>query len=303
MNLGIIAVMVSTLFTWTANMFMKKVSKEFEDNNLALVLQYIAMTIVALILWAAWAMYNGTAYIPTLTAQWRLMVVGVGIIGYIGIMFLFKAFDHLSGAVSLIIANLATFLMYFINLALYPWQESFGIAKLLIAIIFFLIIVQFLLEKKKKTLKSKHLFNWHALYPLGTAICRSLFFVWNSYFIKSNMMNPIQVGMLTETMILIIAVLWFAILQRENAWKKFQGACMGNNRWVFFLIWIFNVLAVYLAYYGYQDNPANTVNVIRLFSIPFASVMCWIFLKDKLSRRQIFLLVVAFALMIAFLFT
>jgi hypothetical protein len=51
--------------------------------------------------------------------QW-LMVIGVGIIGYAGIALLFKAYDNLSGGVALVIANLATFLMYFMNLAIYP---------------------------------------------------------------------------------------------------------------------------------------------------------------------------------------
>lgn len=302
MNLWVIAVIVSTLFGWTASMLMKKVSKDFEDNNLALVLQYIAMAIVALSLWALWSIYNGTEYIPTLTLQWWLMVIGVWVIWYIGIMLLFKAYDNLSGAVALIIANLATFLMYFINLALYPWQEAFGIGKLMIAIVFFFIIVQFLLDKKKKALKAKNLFNRYTLYPLGTAVCRSLYFVWNSYFIKSGMMNPIQSGMMTETMILVIAVIWFAILHRKNAWEKFQGACLGKDRWIFMLIWLLNIISVYLTYYWYQTNAANTVNVIRLFAIPFASVMCWIFLKDHLSKKQMVLLITAFLAMIAFLF-
>ena len=302
MNFWIIAVIISTLFWWTASMLMKKASKQYEDNNVALILQYIAMATVALILGWIYAVRQWTSYIPSLSLQGWLMVVIVWIIWYIGIAFLFKAYDHLSGAVALIIANLATFIMYFLNLALFPGQEAFGIGKFIIALVFFGIIVQFLIEKKKRSLKQKKFFNKYALYPLVTAVCWSLFFVWNTYFIKSWMMNPIQVGMLTESMILVVVVIRYLIQNGKNWWARFQWACMGKQRLIFFGIWFFNVISAYLTYYGYQTNQANTVNVIRLFGIPCAAIMCWIFLKDKLSKKQIILLIIAFLAMIGFLF-
>lgn len=75
------------------------------------------------------------------------MVAGIGIIGYMGIALLFKAFDNLCAGVALVIANLATFLMYFLNIALYPGQEAFSIGKIIVAIVFFIIIAQFLLDQ------------------------------------------------------------------------------------------------------------------------------------------------------------
>jgi hypothetical protein len=48
-------------------MLMKKVSKEYKDNYLVLVFQYIAMAAVALTLGALWSIYHGTPYIPQLT--------------------------------------------------------------------------------------------------------------------------------------------------------------------------------------------------------------------------------------------
>lgn len=301
-NLWIIATVLSTLFGGTASMLMKKASQEYKDNNVALILQYIAMAWVALTLGWLYALWQWTPYIPTLSLQEWLIVIGIGIIWYIGIAFLFKAYDHLSGAVALIIANLATFFMYFLNLWLFPWQEAFGIGKLLVAIVFFGIIVQFLVEKKKKSLKQHKFFNTYSLYPLVTAVCRSLFFVGNSYLIKTWTMNPIQVGMLTETMILVVVVIWY-LIQNGKQWReRFQWWCMGKQKRVFRWIWFFNVISAYLTYYGYQMIQANTVNVIRLFAIPFAAVMCWIFLKDKLNKRQILLLIIAFLAMIGFLF-
>lgn len=42
------AATISTLFGGTASMLMKKASKDYDDNELALVYQYIGMTIAAL---------------------------------------------------------------------------------------------------------------------------------------------------------------------------------------------------------------------------------------------------------------
>lgn len=280
---------------------MKKVSKDYEDNYLALVFQYIAMAIIALILGALRAVYNGTDYIPSLTAMQWIMVWCVGVIWYIGIAFLFKAYDYLCGGVALVIANLATFLMYFINLALYPGQEAFSTWKIIIAIIFFIIIAQFLIDQWECPVNRKSFINKYTLYPLWTAICRALFFVWNSYFIKSGIMSPVQSGMLTETTILFVAIAWFLIIRGKKA-LEVTKQCMWKDRWSFMLIGLCNVIWVYLAYYGYQTLQANTVNVIRLFAIPFAALMCWIFLKDNLSKKQIILLVLAFLAMIGFLF-
>lgn len=300
MNLWIIATIISTFFGGTASMLMKKVSQDYEDNYLALVFQYIAMAIVAIILWAGRAIYHGTLFLPSLSFRQRLLVSIVGIVWYIGIALLFQAYDHLCGGVALVIANLATFLMYFANLSLYPGQESFNTPKLILAIIFFVIIAQFLIDQGSCPTDHKSLVNKYTLYPLWTALCWAIFFVGNSYFIKSNMMSPVQSGMLTETMILFVAVAWFFILRGKQSLIKVKQ-CMGNDKSSFFFIGFFNIVAVYLAYYGYQNNPANTVNVIRLFSIPCAALMCWVFLKDQLNRKQTILLIAACGVMAAFL--
>lgn len=84
-------------------------------------------------------------------------------------MLLFKAYDSLCAGVALVIANLATFLMYFINLALYPGQEAFTRPKIILAIIFFVIIAQFLIDQDTSCpVDKKHttLINPATLYAL-----------------------------------------------------------------------------------------------------------------------------------------
>jgi len=302
MNLGIWAVIIWTVFGWVSNMLMKKVSKEFPDNYLALVFQYIAMAIVALILGWLWAFYHGTAYIPSLSAIQWILVVGVWIVGYIGILFLFRWYDYLCGGVALVIANLATFLMYFINLALYPGQEAFSIEKILLAIIFFIIIAQFLLDQGSCPINHRNIINKYTLYPLGTAVCWAAYYVGNSYFIKSWMMSPVQVGMITESLILVFALIWFAAMRWLTKGLFDIKKNMNKDKLSFFLIWLFNVVSVYLVYYWYQTNAANIVNVLKLFTIPFAAIFCRVFLKDRLTKKQTILLVIGFLSMVWFLY-
>lgn len=302
MNLWIIATIISTLFGWTSSMFMKKVSKDFDDNYLALIFQYIAVTIAAVSLGAIWAVYHGTPFFPTLSWTGWLMVLVVWIIWYIGIALLFKAYDHLSAGVALVIANLATFLMYFINLVLYPGQEAFSFPKILVAVIFFIIIAQFLLDQWwHHPLKKKKIINKYTLYPLGTAVCRAIYFVGNGYFIKSGMMSPVQSGMITESTILVVAVVWYLLLHWHKSLKKAKH-CMWNARRPFIIIWFLNVISVYLMYYGYETNSANIVNVIRLCGTPITAIMCRLFLKEDLSKKQSILLGAAFMMMVVFLF-
>jgi drug/metabolite transporter (DMT)-like permease len=219
---------------------------------------------------------------------------------------LFKAYSKLCAGVALVIANLATFLMYFINLALYPGQESFTRPKIILAIIFFVIITQFLMDQDTSCPldhRHKHIFNPSTLYALGTAVCRAIYFVGNSYYIKSNIMSPVQSGMITETLILIVALVWFLSKHSRDGLMSIHNGISRHTAPLFLGIGILNVCAIYLMYYGYQTNPANIVNVIRLFAIPVTAIACWVFLKDRSSKKQTVLLVCGCVVMIGFMMT
>jgi len=302
LNLWIIATLISTFFWGIASMLMKKVSNEYNDNYLALVYQYSAMAIAALSIGARWAISHGSAYLPTLDMKERWLVIAIGIIWYLGIMFLFKAYDKLSAWVALVIANLATFLMYFANLALYPGQEAFTLVKMILAVVFFVIISQFLLDQwGNKSVTRTSLINPATLYPLATAVCRSLYFVGNSYFIKSGIMSPVQSGMLTETCILVVAIIWFLCHHTRDGLARIRTWISRRTAPIFLGIGFLNTCAVYLMYYGYQTNPANIVNVIRLFAIPLTVLACWIFLRERLTKKQTILLVCACLVMMWFM--
>lgn len=289
-------------------MLMKKASKDYDDNELALVYQYVGMTIAALWIGALRALFYDTAYLPSMSLLHRLGALLVSIIGYAGIAFLFKAYDRICGGIALVIANLATFLMYFINLALYPGQESFTLGKIILAIWFFVVIAQFLIDQGScpvdmtKPQQRKQLFNPYSLYAVATAVCWSGFFVWNSWFIKSEIMTPVQSGMITESLILVVALVWYLWKNKKDGLTRIRTGLSAKDRPMFLGIGALNVLSVYLLYYGYQTNPANIINVIKLFSIPVAAFACWFFLKDQITRKQTILLSIWFLLMVGFIF-
>lgn len=289
-------------------MLMKKVSQAYDDNYLALVYQYIGMTIAALGIGAIRSLYHNTAYLPSMSLSHWGIAFAVSIIWYAGIALLFKAYDHVCGGVALVIANLATFFMYFINLALYPWQESFSLGKIILAVWFFIVIAFFLVDQDTCPIDPQHpenhkkLINPYMLYAIWTAICWSGFFVGNSWFIKSGVMSPVQSGMITESLILVVALMRYLWQHKWAAISRIQQWLAKKDRLSFLSIGVLNVLSVYLLYYGYQTNSANMINVIKLFTIPVAAIACWIFLKDYLSRKQIILLTLWFGLMVWFIF-
>lgn len=73
-----------------------------------------------------------------------LILVVVGVIGFIGIAFLFKAFDHLNAGVTMIVAQTSVFMMFFVNIWLFAGAEKLGLIQIILSLVFFVIIAQFL---------------------------------------------------------------------------------------------------------------------------------------------------------------
>ncbi len=311
MNGGLIATFLATLFSWFASAFQKKVATTYPDNHLALTFQYFAVASMIILLGVVWTFWQWGTLIPSLSWGELCAVVCVGVVGYIGALLLYKAYDHMPTGIALVIANTTTFMMYFINLWLFPWVESLSLPKILIAVIFFGIIVLFLLDqdKNKPTNKSlpetnKKSMRMYMVYPLGTAVCWSIYFVANSYFIKSDIMSPIQTGMATEIVVFLVAVVWLFMyrnLHTKNRKESLRTSFPhGKIAWFLVLIGLFMALNTYLTYYGYQTNPANVINVVKLFTVPVGALGARMLFKDTLSKKQTILLVIAVVLMVGF---
>lgn len=185
---------------------------------------------------------------------------------------------------------------------------------------FFGVLVAFLLDQDKthktesthKNTTMPKCFNNAIFYPIGTAICRSIYFTANSYFVKTDMMSPVQSTMMTETTIFVVAVLWFLIRSYNHRRTNSTDRTLPKQHIqrptktyliLFLVIGLFATLNAYLTYYGYQMISANMVNVIKLFTVPVTAFAAWIFLKDALTKKQTILLVISMVMMIGFVLT
>lgn len=256
------------------------------------------MTIFAIVFVVTISLYNGTSILPSLDMPAMIVLLLVGFFGYIGIFFLFKAFASISGGVALIIANISVFMMYFVNLAIFEGGESLPFLQVFLGILFFIIIAQFLRQQSAN--KKFHL-DIKMLYPLVTAACWTIFFVGNTWFVKNDIMTPVQSVFATESIILVFAVLGYALLHKRN-FKPVIQSYSSKILVPFAIIGSANVAAGFLYYYGYLDNPANIINFVRLFAVVTTTILAWIFLKDRLRQKQIILMSIAFVLLILFIF-
>jgi len=298
MSLWIIAAMCGALLQWTANAAMKHVASTIPNSYIGLVWQYISMTIFAIIFVVVISLFNGTAILPSLDGQALLVLLFVWFFGYIGIYFLFKAFASISGGVALIIANISVFMMYFANLAIFEWSESLPFLQILLGILFFVVIAQFL---RQQSWSKKFVLDIKMLYPLVTAVCWTIFFVGNTWFVKNSIMTPVQSVFATESIILVFAVLGYALMHKRD-FKPVRASYSHKILIPFAIIGSTNVASAFLYYYGYLDNPANIINFIRLFGVVTTTILAWIFLKDRLTPKQIILMAIAFVLLVLFIF-
>lgn len=303
MNLWIIFALIWVLFRWVANTAMKKVAMRYENNYTALFFQYISVALFALVFVVAISTYMQVDIFPTLDLfQYGVLAV-VGVIWFAWIALLYKAFDHLCSGVSLIVANLSVFLMYFANLYLFDASESLPVIQIVLAVLFFVIVAQFLWTESTCPTKEekKWAINWNIIYPVWTALCWTVFFVGNTWFVKNEIMSPVQSVFATETTILLVVILFYALRFKAD-FSDLYNSLDKKDILPFSLIGLWLVGWNFMFYYGYLDNPANIINFIRLFSIIATAIFSWIFLKDYMSKKQIWLMIAAFLVLIIFIF-
>lgn len=300
MNLGIIAAIGGAIFSGAANTGMKHLSTSIKNNDTALVGQYISIIFFALIISAAIARQQGTQILPALSTQAYIILCATGIIWFGAIRCLFKAFKKVNGGIGLIVANTAVFFMYFANIYIFGGAEKLPLPQIILAIIYFIIIAQFLWTGSTEN-KSKHTINRHILYALGTALGWTVYFVANTRFVKTDTLTPIQSVLATETSVALVARAFYLISHRGKL-ADIRQSYTSKQILPLIIVGLGIVWGTFLFYYGYKDNPANVINFIRLLAIVAATIFGRVFLKDTLTRKQSILMIIAFIVLILFLF-
>lgn len=301
MNLWILAAIGGAIFSGASNTGMKYLTSNFKNNDTALVGQYVSIIFFALLISAGIAWRQGTEMLPTLSGQARLILLCTGLIGFAAIFCLFKAFKKVNGGVWLIVANTAVFFMYFVNIALFGGTERLPLAQIVLAIIYFIIIAQFLWTGSAEGKGNKHTINRHVLYALGTAIGWTVYFVANTRFVKTDTLTPIQSVLATETSVALVARAFY-LISHKGKLTDIQQSYKSQHILPLIIVGLGIVWGTFLFYYGYQTNPANVINFIRLLAIVAATLFGRFFLRDTLNRKQIILMGAAFVILVLFLF-
>lgn len=294
MTIGIILAFIATILWWLSGTFQKKVANKFK-NHLWLVYQYLLVSFFA-ILWGFIISYiNGITMFPSLNIGNILIIIAAGIIWYLGIYLLWKWYRHINVWIAIIVANLYVFLLYFANTYLFGTTENLYLFQIVIAVWFFVIISLFLIQKEGK---KKFKINKYILYPIGTSICWATYFLTNTYFVKENILTPFQSLYFTETSLFIVSLIVYLIIYRFNI-KPLLGTKI-KNLWPYLISSTSLVWGLLLLYYAYKHSPANIVNVIMVFQIVTASIFGFFILKDKMSKRNLNLMIIAAILLILF---
>jgi len=280
-----------------ANTLMKSEATNYENDFAALMLQYSGVAIAAVVAMLIASLGFGQELFPVLDGPARAVLVGVGIVGFAGIAFLYQGFNHLPAGVVMIVANLMVFLAFFANVWLFGAEEQLSLVKIILAILYFVVIAQFLRGDES----GKFVWRRQVVFPFLTAICRTIFFVGNTRFVKNAVMTPVQSVFSTELAVFAVALPRFFLTQKLPV--KTMNSLFKKSHFLSFLaIGGGIILANFLFYFAYLDTPANLVNFVRLFSVVVTAILAWIFLKDSLSKRSIVLMSIALLLLVAFLF-
>lgn len=317
MSLWIILSLIGIVFLGVSSTAQKFVAEKYE-NRLWLFVQYLWMIIFAFLFVLIITKTEWIPMRPVRDLQSLLILLWVWIFWFIWILFLRKWFEKTNSWIVLVIANISTFLMYFANLYLFDSSENLPVIQVILAILFFWVISQFLIGKPviRKTIKTtakwtkqliskwanpKISINKWALYPMVTAVCRAIFFVGNTYFVKNEILHPVQSVFFTEGIIFLIATI--ALIQAYKKWTiKAIKTIKLNHLRVYGISTLALVAGNFLMYYAYLDTAANIVNVIRLFSIVTTAIFARVILKDRMSKRNIVLMSIAFTILILFIF-
>lgn len=300
MNFGIIWACLATFFSGLSTTLQKKESMHYNDRFLALVYQCAFAAFWGILFVGIWMYQTKSSFFPEMSLLHWLLFISICIIWYIAVTLIFQAYRNMHGGVVLIITSVNVFLMYFVNVWLFPGVEALSPLKILVALVFFVVLTQFILQRSDTDIDHSHFINKYTLYALGAALCGAYFVTGNNYLIKTGTIQPLQIVMMIEVFILVIAIIWYFVGDKWSR-KILKKSISRREALVFATIGLCGATSWSLHYYAYATNPANLINFIKLFSIVTTATLCRIFLNDKLSRKQVLLMVVAILVLVAFL--
>ncbi|EKE29565.1 MAG: hypothetical protein ACD_2C00145G0002 [uncultured bacterium (gcode 4)] len=221
-------------------------------------------------------------------------IIAVG--WFIWIWWLMKWMQKMTSWVNFSIANMYVILAYFINSYLFPEIEQFPLAKILLALLFFLIVSLLLFEKNED---EKIRFNSSIIFPIIAAIWWTTYTTSTNFAVKTWILTPFQGMFYCEFFITIIVA--FVYLGNSAYNKKFDFRINAHHL-IFNMLISFFIFAWALGFFvAYSKTLWNYVNIIALAQIPALTILTYIFLKDKMTKAQVATIAGAFIILLLFI--
>lgn len=281
-----------SLFLSAANVVGKYISVNFGICK-SLFVQYF----LTALFWVILFMIFGNIGFEVNSYSISLLLL-IGLSGYLWIRSLLKAMINNNAGIVSIIAYLYIFTSYFVNIWLIGWVEKFSITKLILGIIYFIVTSLLIIEKWED---QKIKINKSILLSFVTVISWTAFFCLNNYMIKTKILDPLQMIAYTEIFIFIfsfIAYIWEVLVTKKNV---INDLILTKKQSIsYFLLAFFTFFWALLYFYGYQFSAGNIVNFVNLSSVIFTALIAWIFLKEKLNKKQMTTMIFAIAILVLF---
>lgn len=191
---------------------------------------------------------------------------------------------YINAWIVITIANLYIFWSYFLNAAIVWEQELLSWGKILLSITFFILTTIFVLERNN----NKHIsLNKKMLYPLWTAVCWIFYSSYRNYLVKETGISVLQWMFYSQSSLWLFAIISYVIqLIRKKTDINIKTDQILSYSWVSIFMFLWTIFI----FQWYARISWNLVNIIALSQIPILSVMSYMFLKDRLTRKQVIII-------------
>lgn len=268
MILGIVYALLSAFFYAVNNLFNKKLSEELNEYE---ALVYAAFF---LLFFAGGLNFVLGSFIFNLSVESLIFLVSASIIGFVALLFLFKSFEHLPVGIILTLANI--FPLFTLLFATFYHNLSFSFWLLIPLLIIFLGTWNIHYSRKEHANKA------FIYMPLITAFGWG-YYSFSSYSLLELNMSAFTVAFYLEAGVFLVG-LCYALLFRK---LSFSQKKLRSNLPYALGAGIFLTAGTLFIMFALERIHPAIASSIATSDIIFASVLSYVFFKEKLSKQEL----------------
>jgi drug/metabolite transporter (DMT)-like permease len=292
-TIAILTAFGAAVFYSLNQIFNKKIVL-FVGTLPALVLVYFTLTVFDFFLCS----FFGDFFIPSVPIL--LEIIFLSLVGALAILTLFESFKYLPIGIALTLANLSP---VFLTLLVFIFTEklpSLGKLFLIFLILFALYLIISPGKERKENIPVKAF-----LLPLFTALGWAIF-GWEIFrFLNTYHLNIFAISFYLSLYMFVIFLAAFLAVFREK--RKLIEFIKVNKRILVWTFWsgFFTTGGFILSIVPFQWVPPEDTPVIEAiftFTTPLGAIFSYLFMGERLNRKQIMGIALAFLSLLAFFF-